>query len=59
MLLGNMSDLEHRRQVSFQDAEEFAQSNNLLCFKEVTAKQPAKLQSVFMKYVLKLLHVSE
>eukprot|EP01138_Halocafeteria_seosinensis_P006565 gb/GECG01006711.1/.p1 GENE.gb/GECG01006711.1/~~gb/GECG01006711.1/.p1 ORF type:complete len:212 (+),score=22.95 gb/GECG01006711.1/:1-636(+) len=46
MLIGNKSDLDHRRQVSYQEGEEFARNNNLL-FSETSAKVNENVHKVF------------
>ena len=40
MLIGNKSDLEHRRAVTFAEGEAFAKENNLV-FLETSAKSAA------------------
>lgn len=45
MLIGNKSDLEHRRQVSTAEGEAFAQENGLI-FLETSAKTAANVESV-------------
>ncbi len=46
MLIGNKSDLEHRRQVSKEEGKEFAQKNNLI-FLETSAKTAANVNEAF------------
>lgn len=45
MLIGNKSDLEHRRAVSTKEGEVFAQQNNLI-FLETSAKSAANVELV-------------
>lgn len=45
MLIGNKSDLEHRRAVSTKEGELFAQENNLV-FLETSAKSAANVETV-------------
>lgn len=45
MLIGNKSDLEHRRAVSTQDGENFAKENGLI-FLETSAKSAANVETV-------------
>jgi Ras-related protein Rab-2A len=45
MLIGNKSDLEHRRAVSFKEGEQFAKENGLI-FLETSAKTAANVEDV-------------
>ena len=45
MLIGNKSDLEHRRAVSTKEGEMFAQENGLV-FLETSAKSAANVETV-------------
>ena len=45
MLIGNKSDLEHRRAVSTKEGELFAQENGLV-FMETSAKTAANVETV-------------
>lgn len=45
MLIGNKSDLEHRRAVSTKEGEIFAQENGLI-FLETSAKSAANVETV-------------
>jgi len=45
MLIGNKSDLDHRRQVSKEEGEKFAADNNLI-FLETSAKTAANVEEV-------------
>ncbi len=54
MLIGNKSDLEHRRAVSTKEGEMFAQENGLV-FLETSAKSAANVETVsefFSKFCL-------
>lgn len=53
MLIGNKSDLEHRRQVSKEEGESFAQENGLV-FLETSAKTAANVESAFVKTAEKI-----
>lgn len=53
MLIGNKSDLEHRRQVSKEEGEAFAQENGLV-FLETSAKTAANVESAFVKTAEKI-----
>mmetsp|Transcript_23833 Transcript_23833/g.33586 ORF Transcript_23833/g.33586 Transcript_23833/m.33586 type:complete len:216 (-) Transcript_23833:281-928(-) len=46
MLVGNKADLEHRRQVSYEEAEQFAKDEGLLFF-ETSAKTAANVEETF------------
>lgn len=48
MLIGNKSDLEHRRQVSKEEGENFAKEHNLV-FLETSAKTAANVEAAFVK----------
>ena len=48
MLIGNKSDLEHRRAVSTKEGEAFAQEHGLV-FLETSAKTAANVESAFIK----------
>eukprot|EP00602_Paraphysomonas_sp_CaronLab_P005442 CAMPEP_0185022770 /NCGR_PEP_ID=MMETSP1103-20130426/5465_1 /TAXON_ID=36769 /ORGANISM="Paraphysomonas bandaiensis, Strain Caron Lab Isolate" /LENGTH=93 /DNA_ID=CAMNT_0027554995 /DNA_START=440 /DNA_END=721 /DNA_ORIENTATION=- len=48
MLIGNKSDLEHRRAVSTKEGELFAQENGLV-FMETSAKTAANVEAAFIK----------
>jgi len=45
MLIGNKSDLDHRREVSYQEGEQFAAQNGLI-FLETSAKSAANVEQV-------------
>lgn len=45
MLIGNKSDLEHRRAVTYAEGEAFAKENNLV-FLETSAKSAANVETV-------------
>jgi Ras-related protein Rab-2A len=47
MLIGNKSDLEHRRQVSKEEGEAFAEEHGLV-FLETSAKTAANVEQAFM-----------
>lgn len=48
MLIGNKSDLESRRQVSYAEGEKFAQEHGLI-FYETSAKSAANVEEAFIK----------
>ncbi|CAM9498928.1 unnamed protein product [Choristocarpus tenellus] len=48
MLIGNKSDLAHRRAVSTKEGEQFAEENGLI-FLETSAKTAANVESAFIK----------
>jgi len=45
MLIGNKSDLDHRRAVSYKEGEQFAEQNGLV-FLETSAKSAANVEQV-------------
>lgn len=47
MLIGNKQDLEHRRQVSYEEGEKFAKENGLI-FLETSAKTAANVEQAFI-----------
>jgi len=47
MLIGNKSDMEHRRQVSREEGEKFAKDNGLI-FLETSAKTAANVEEAFI-----------
>jgi len=47
MLIGNKSDMEHRRQVSKEEGEKFAKDNGLI-FLETSAKTAANVEEAFI-----------
>lgn len=47
MLIGNKSDLEHRRQVSKEEGQRFAKEHNLI-FLETSAKTAANVEQAFI-----------
>lgn len=51
MLIGNKSDLEHRRAVSTKEGEEFALKNGLI-FLETSAKTAANVEAVRLNNVV-------
>jgi len=53
MLVGNKSDLEHRRAVSFEEGEKFAKENGLI-FLETSAKTAANVEEAFMNTAKKI-----
>ena len=48
LLVGNKSDLEHRRAVSREEGEKFAQENGLM-FLECSAKTAANVEEAFVE----------
>ena len=53
MLIGNKSDLDHRRQVTVEEGESFAKENGLI-FLETSAKTAANVEEVNLSSVLSL-----
>jgi len=53
MLIGNKSDLEHRRAVSTKEGEQFAQENGLI-FLETSAKTAQNVEEAFIKTAEKI-----
>lgn len=53
MLIGNKSDLEHRRQVSKEEGEKFAKEHNLI-FLETSAKTAANVEEAFIHTAQKI-----
>ncbi|KAG1703867.1 Ras- protein Rab-2A, variant 2 [Phytophthora capsici] len=53
MLIGNKSDLEHRRAVSFKEGEQFAKENGLI-FLETSAKTAANVEDVRVAGLIQL-----
>ena len=53
MLIGNKSDLEHRRAVSTKEGEQFAAENGLV-FLETSAKTAANVEDAFMNTAQKI-----
>ncbi|CAM9460348.1 unnamed protein product [Phaeothamnion confervicola] len=53
MLIGNKSDLEHRRAVSTKEGEQFAEENGLI-FLETSAKTAANVEAAFIKTAEKI-----
>lgn len=47
MLIGNKSDLEHRRAVTYEEGARFAQDNGLI-FLETSAKTSANVEEAFL-----------
>jgi Ras-related protein Rab-14 len=48
MLVGNKADLEDQRDVSFEEAQQFAKENGLL-FVEASAKTGSNVEEAFLK----------
>lgn len=48
MLIGNKSDLDARRQVSFEEGERFAKENGLI-FTETSAKTAFNVEEAFLQ----------
>jgi len=48
MLIGNKSDLDHRRQVSYEEGAKFAKENDLI-FLETSAKTAANVEEAFIQ----------
>lgn len=53
MLIGNKSDLDHRRQVSKEEGEKFAKDNGLI-FLETSAKTAANVEEAFINTAQKI-----
>ena len=53
MLVGNKGDLDHRRQVSKEEGEKFAQENGLI-FLETSAKTAANVEEAFINTATKI-----
>lgn len=53
MLIGNKSDLDHRRAVSTKEGEQFAEENGLI-FLETSAKTAANVEQAFIKTAEKI-----
>jgi len=53
MLIGNKSDLDHRRQVSKEEGEKFAKDNGLI-FLEASAKTAANVEEAFINTAQKI-----
>jgi Ras-related protein Rab-2A len=53
MLIGNKSDLEHRRAVTTKEGEDFAAENGLI-FLETSAKTAANVEQAFIKTAEKI-----
>jgi Ras-related protein Rab-2A len=53
MLIGNKSDLEQRRAVSYKEGEQFATENGLI-FLETSAKTAANVEDAFMNTAQKI-----
>jgi len=53
MLIGNKSDLDHRRQVSFDEGEKFAKDHGLI-FLETSAKTAANVEEAFIHTAQKI-----
>jgi len=53
MLIGNKSDLDHRRQVSTEEGEKFAKEHNLI-FLETSAKTAANVEEAFINTAAKI-----
>lgn len=53
MLIGNKSDLDHRRQVSHEEGEKFARENGLI-FLETSAKTAANVEEAFIHTAQKI-----
>ena len=53
MLIGNKADLNHRRQVSTEEGEQFAKENGLI-FMETSAKTAANVEEAFVGTATKI-----
>ena len=53
MLIGNKSDLDHRRAVSTTEGEQFAKENGLI-FLETSAKTSANVEQAFIRTAQKI-----
>jgi len=53
MLIGNKSDLDHRRQVSMEEGEKFAKDHGLI-FLETSAKTAANVEEAFIHTAQKI-----
>ena len=53
MLIGNKSDLDHRRQVTFDEGAQFARENNLI-FLETSARTAANVEEAFIQTAQKI-----
>ena len=53
MLIGNKSDLEHRRQVTVEEGQAFAEEHNLI-FLETSAKTAANVEEAFVNTARKI-----
>ena len=53
MLIGNKSDLEHRRQVSVEEGEQFAKEHGLI-FLETSARTAANVEEAFIQTAQKI-----
>jgi Ras-related protein Rab-2A len=54
ILIGNKSDLEHRRCISTKEGEDFAAANNML-FVETSAKQANNVEEAFQRTAAKII----
>eukprot|EP00612_Vaucheria_litorea_P008727 CAMPEP_0171475764 /NCGR_PEP_ID=MMETSP0946-20130122/3187_1 /TAXON_ID=109269 /ORGANISM="Vaucheria litorea, Strain CCMP2940" /LENGTH=201 /DNA_ID=CAMNT_0012005893 /DNA_START=25 /DNA_END=627 /DNA_ORIENTATION=- len=55
MLIGNKSDLEHRRAVSYKEGKQFASENGLI-FLETSAKTASNVENAFVQTAEKIYH---
>lgn len=53
LLVGNKADLDHRRQVSFEEGAKFAKDNGLI-FLETSAKTAANVEEAFIRTAQKI-----